>query len=223
MSDDGFIREVEEELRSDRLKRAWDRYGLALIAIAVLAVVATAGYRGWDWYTTRQASSSGDRFLEALNLANAGDNDAALSQLEALEAEGFGQYAVLARMRAATVRFEAGEADAAVADFDAIAADRSVPVALRDMARLRAAYILVDHGTYQDVAARAELLTASENPLRHSAREALGLSAFEAGRLADAQRLFDEIVADPISPPGLANRAQIMLELILASGAVAEG
>ncbi len=223
MSDDGFIREVEEELRSDRLKQFWDRFGLIIIGVAVAAVLATAGYRGWEWYSNSQASASGDRFLEALNLANGGDADAALAELDALQAEGFGQYPVLARMRAATVRFNAGDADGAVADFDEIAGDRSVPVALRDMARLRAAYILVDHGSYEDVAARAEQLAAGDNPLRHSAREALGLAAFQNGRTADAQRLFDEIRADPVAPSGLAERARIMLELIRASGAVAEG
>jgi len=106
MSDDGFFREVDEELRTERLKGLWDRYGLALIAIAVLAVLLTAGYRGWDWYNERQASASGDRFLEALNLANEGRSEPALEQLEALEADGHGQYPVLARMRAATVHAE---------------------------------------------------------------------------------------------------------------------
>ncbi|WP_306119660.1 MULTISPECIES: tetratricopeptide repeat protein [unclassified Roseitalea] len=223
MSDDGFFREVEEELRSDRLKRFWDRYGLIIIAVAVLAVALTAGYRGWEWYSARQASASGDRFLEALNLANEGNNEQALARLEALQADGHGQYPVLARMRAATVHHEAGNVDAAVEAFDTIADDRSVPGALRDLSRLRAAYILVDHGDYGQVAARAEQLTAPENPLRHSAREAIGLAAYNAERYGDAKRLFDEIVADELSPPGLANRARIMLELIDAKGAVAEG
>lgn len=223
MSDDGFFREVEEELRSDRLKSFWERYGVIIIAGAVLLVVATAGYRGWDWYSARQASASGDRFLEALTLANAGDYDAAMVELEALESQGFGQYPVLARMRAATVQVDRGQADAAVASFDEIAADRTVPDALRDIARLRAAYILVDHGAYNDVAGRAEQLTAPENPLRHSAREAMGLAAYKDGRYADAKRLFDEIIAEEFAPQGIAGRAQLMLELIEATGAVAEG
>lgn len=223
MSDDGFFREVEEELRSERLKTFWERYGVFIVAGALLIVALTAGYRAWDWYSTRQASASGDRFLEALNLANDGQSDQALEQLRALEGDGFGQYPVLARMRAATVELERGEADAAVAAFDSIAADRSVPTALREVARLRAAYILIDHGSYADVAERAEQLTAPDNPLRHSAREAMGLAAFKEGRLADAKRLFDELLEDPAAPQGVAARAQVILDLIQASGDIAEG
>ncbi|WP_375566928.1 tetratricopeptide repeat protein [Oceaniradius stylonematis] len=223
MSDDGFFREVEEELRSERLKNFWERFGVLIVAGAVLIVAVAAGYRGWEWYSARQASASGDRFLEALNLANDGQSDAALERLRSLEADGFGQYPVLARMRAATVQLEQGETDAAVTAFDAIAADRSVPVALRDMARLRAAYVMVDHGSYTDVASRAEQLTAPDNPLRHSAREAMGLAAWNEDRFADAKRLFDEILNDELAPQGVAGRAQMMVELIVASGAVAEG
>ena len=59
------------------------------------------------------------------------------------------------------------------------------------MARLRAALILVDNGSYADVSARVEALTVDTNTLRHSAREALGLSAWKEGqrrRCAEALR-----------------------------------
>jgi len=39
MSDDSFIREVDEELRHDRLKSIWDRFGNLLIGLAVLVLV----------------------------------------------------------------------------------------------------------------------------------------------------------------------------------------
>jgi hypothetical protein len=51
---------------------------------------------------------------------------------------------------------------------------------------LRAAYLLVDHGSYSDVSAEVEVLAVPGNPARHSAREALGLAAFKAGDLAKA-------------------------------------
>ena len=42
MSDDSFIREVNEELRQDQAKALWDRYGPAFIG---LAVARRAGHR----------------------------------------------------------------------------------------------------------------------------------------------------------------------------------
>ena len=92
------------------------------------------------------------------------------------------------------------------------------PPAIRDMASLRAAYLLVDNGTYADVAARAEALTADTNPLRHSAREALGLSAWKEGKSSDALKLFEQIAADDAAPRNTRQRATLMAELIRGSG-----
>jgi len=223
MSDDSFIREVEEELRSDRLKKVWDQFGAFIIAAAILIVVGTAAWRGWEYYSERQASASGDRFLAALNLANEGKSDEALAALQSLEDDGYGAYPVLARMRAATVLEEKGDAAGAVAAFDAVAADGSAPDAVRDMARIRAAYILVDTGSADDVAQRAEPLSADTSPLRHAAREALGLAAWKDGRMGDAKVLFQQIVDDLNAPRNAKQRAAIMLDLIKSSGEVQEG
>ena len=223
MSDDSFIREVEEELRSDRLKKVWDQFGAFIITAAILIVVGTAAWRGWEYYSERQASASGDRFLAALNLANEGKSDEALAALQSLENDGYGAYPVLARMRAATVLEEKGNTAGAVAAFDAVAADGSAPDAVRDMARIRAAYILVDTGTADEVAERAEPLSADTSPLRHAAREALGLAAWKDGRLGDAKVLFQQIVDDLNAPRNAKQRAAIMLDLIKSSGEVQEG
>ena len=218
MSDDSFFREVNEELRQDQAKALWDRFGPAFIGLAVLVVLGTAAFVGWQYWTESQANRSGDDFAAALALANTGKNDEALAALDALEKDGYGAYPLLARMRAATVLLQKGDAAGAVKEFDEVAADSSIPDGLRDMARLRAALILVDTGAYEDVSKRVEALTPDTNALRHSAREALGLSAWKAGKAKDALALFDQIADDQGAPRDLRQRARLMSELIRGSG-----
>jgi len=218
MSDDSFIREVNEEMRQDQAKALWDRYGPAFLVLAILVVLGTAAFVGWEYWQQSKANKSGDDFSAALLLANTGKNDEALTAFQALEKDGYGAYPLLARMRAATVLNEKGDFKGAVAQFDEVAGDDSIPDSLRDMARLRAALILVDKGNYQEVAARAEPLTAEANTLRHSAREALGLSAWKAGKAKDAIALFDQVSADEAAPRNLRQRATLMSELIRGSG-----
>ena len=218
MSDDSFIREVNEELRQDQAKALWDRYGPAFIGLAIVVVLFTAGYVGWQYWTETKANKSGDDFSAALLLANDGKADEALAALGALEKNGYGAYPLLARMRAATVLLQKGDAAGAVKEFDEVAADSSIPDGLRDMARLRAALILVDTGAYEDVSKRVEALTPDTNALRHSAREALGLSAWKAGKAKDALALFDQIADDQGAPRDLRQRARLMSELIRGSG-----
>ena len=223
MSDDSFIREVNEEFRSDQLKALWHRYGVAIVAIAALVVLGTAGYVGYRYWDESRANASGDVFSSALKLAQDGKNDEALAALGQLEKDGYGAYPVLARMRAATVKAEKGDADGAVKDFDAVAADASIPASIRDMARLRAGLLLVDYGSFEDVSGRVEALTADTNPLRHTAREALGLAAWKAGKAQDALKLFDQIAADDGAPRNTRQRATLMAELIRGSGTAPAG
>jgi len=218
MSDDSFIREVDDELRQDTLKKLWQAYGLYVIGAAVAIVLATAAWTGWDYWQRSLANASGDLYSEALDLAAKGDHDGAAKALEELEKTGHGAYPVLARLRDAMLLFDKGDKAGAVAGFDAVAADASVPQALRDMASLRAAYILVDSGSGADVATRAEALASDTNPLRHSAREALGLAAYKDGREADAVKLFTQIADDELAPQNARQRARLMTELINGSG-----
>ncbi|PYE90543.1 tetratricopeptide repeat protein [Phyllobacterium leguminum] len=214
MADDSFFREVNEEIRSDRAKAVWRRFGPLLIGAAVAIVVGTAGMVVYRHWSASQASTSGDKYLSALDLADQGKNDEALAALSALEKDGYGEYPVLARMRAATLIFQKGDSAGAVAAFDKIAADNSVPPAIQDIARLRAAFILVDTGSYDDVAKRVEPITADGDPMRFSAREVLGLAAWKAGRTDDALRLFQQLADDSGAPADISQRANVMLDLI---------
>ena len=217
MSDDSFIREVNEELRQDQFKSLWRRFGPIAIGAAVLLVVVTAGYVGYERWTSSRANASGDAFSQALELARQGENDEALAAFRDLEEGGYGSYPLLARMRAATVLAADGDTEGAVAAFDAIAADRSVTDVIADIARLRSGLLLVDHGSYTDVSARVETLTADGNALRHTAREALGLSAWKEGKRDDALQLFQQISGDAEAPRNTRQRAEMMIELILGS------
>lgn len=218
MSDDSFIREVNEELRQDQARAIWDRYGTLIVGAAVAVVLATGAYVGWAYWNESRANRAGDAFAEALTIANDGNHDQALAALGEIEDKGVAAYPLLARMRAATVLFEKGDAEGAVAAFDEVGNEGSAPAALRDMARLRAAFILVDHGSYADVASRVEALTADTNPLRHSAREALGLAAWKDGKFADALALFQQIADDQAAPGNTRQRATMMAELIRGAG-----
>jgi hypothetical protein len=219
MSDDSFIREVNEELRQDQAKALWTRFGPMVIGAAALIVAATAGWVGYDYWTQSRANASGDRFSAALEMAGDGNLDEALTAFQALQEDGYGAYPVLAKLRAATVMAERGEAEAAVAEFDAVAADGAVPQSIQDLAKLRAGYVLVDSGSYDDVAARVEVLTTGTSSLRHAAREALALSAWREGRAADALELFEQITDDDSAPRNARQRANIMVELLRGTGA----
>lgn len=218
MSDDSFIREVDEELRTERFQDFWNKYGKLAIGVAVAVVVATAGYRYYEYSTAKQAADAGDAFMAAVTLAQDGKQDEALAAFEKLEGQDSKSYQALALMRGASELAKTGNVDEAVKKFDAIAADASAEENLRSIARIRAAMLLVDSGSVSDVESRVAPLSAPGAPYRASAREALGLAHFKAGDLENAFKQFNSLVDDTETPQALAQRTKIIMDLIASRG-----
>jgi hypothetical protein len=214
MSD--IFREVDEDIRREQYKKLWDRYGVYVIGLAVLIVVATAGYKAWVYFQERQAQAMGDRYVAALTLAAAGKHDEAEAALAAIVADGTGGYPSLAKFRMASEKAVAGDKAGAVAAFDSVASDPATPALIKDMARLRAALILTESASLADLQARIGDLAATGNPWRNSAREFLGLAAWRTGDLAAAKKYYEQINDDQDKPRDLATRTSVMLSLIRA-------
>jgi len=212
-----IFQEVDEEVRREQLKKLWERYGILFIALCVLIIAGIGGWRGYDYWQTKKAGETGAAFEQAAILAESGKHKEAEVAFAKIAAEGTAGYRVLARLR------EAGELaqtdkNAAIQAYDALAADKSVGQVMQDLAAVRAGYLMVDTAPYSQMAAKLEPLTAQDRMFRHSARELLALSAWKSGDTSAARKWTDMMMADPATPAGTRSRAEILSELIAASG-----
>lgn len=218
MSNDTIFREVDEELRSDRMRALWKRFGPYIIGAAAAVVLLVAANEGWKWWQESSAARSSEQFYAALELAEAGDTAGAVAALEQVEAEGSGGYPTLARFREAAILARQGEVDEAVAAYDALAtaADNAQ---LRDLALVLAGYLLVDSGEADAVRQRVGGIAAEGHPLRNAAREALGLAQYRGGDETAALTTFQTVLEDPVVSPELRNRIEIYSAQLIARGA----
>jgi hypothetical protein len=211
---DMLAQEIDEELRRERLLKLWDQYGTYVLAGALAVVV---GVGGWKFYENQQAAASeaaSTRFIIALNafaVKRPSDGQKALEELAASAPAG---YAGLARLRLAAHEASEGNTAEAAKAYEEVARDSLVDPLLADFARLQGAMLKMDDGLFADVKNRLTPLAAERNPWRHSARELLGLAAYQAGRSAEARNYFQRLVADKSAPPGIAERAKVMLAVL---------
>jgi hypothetical protein len=98
--------------------------------------------------------------------------------------------------------------------YDEIAADRSVAAPEQDLAKVRAAGLLLETASYPSMLARLEPATGPAAAFRHTARELLALSALRANDTAAARRWLDVIAADGETPPSLRSRADAIQALL---------
>lgn len=219
MSD--IFREVDEDIRQEKYRRLWDRLGPWVIAVAVLIVVGTGGYRGWLYWQESQSQQAGDAFFEAVRLSESGD--VALAEQKFAElSDATGGYPALAKLRAATDMVREERTTEALAEFDALSRDSSVDSTLRDIASLRAAYVAVDTEDYAAVADRVEGLTGEDGPFRAAAREILAVAAWKAGDVETARSWIAALDDDPATPTDVARRVGILSQVIDAAFGAAD-
>ncbi|MBK1622318.1 tetratricopeptide repeat protein [Afifella marina] len=209
---DHFIREVDEELRREQLKTLWERFGLVIIGVCILIVAITAGYRGYVWWQSKQAAEEGDRYLTALEAIDAGNEAEGRETLAALAKDG-GGYGMLARLRNAEILAKTDE-PAAIAAYDEVANDGSVAPVMRDLARVRAGLLALDAGDLDGAESRVSSLDEAGNAWRHTAREILGMVAYQRDALEKARDYFVAIDQDVQAPQGVRNRAGLMISVI---------
>lgn len=218
MSD--IFREVEEDLRKERAQALWDKYGIWVIGAAVAIVAVVAGTTWWNAYQRSQAEDASRAYMEADALAAEGELAEAARRFEALAAERGGGYETVARLRAAALLAEAGERDAAVAAFDAVAGEASDPV-LSDLAALRAALVLSDVASPDELAVRLTPLAEEGRPWRFTALELLAFAALRADDREAAGQHYRALAEGEGVPPLSRERARTMLRGLQLEGPVA--
>jgi Uncharacterized protein conserved in bacteria len=219
MSNENIFREIDEELRSDRMRAMWRRFAPFVIGGAIAIVVLVAANEGWSWYTKSQSSQASQELYAALDTAGRGDLAAAQTQLDQLAADGSGGYPVLAEFRKAALLAEQGDVQGAVAAYDALANSQS-NMRLRELALLLAGNLLVDGGTLAEVEARLGTLATDDSAMRRVARELLGLAQYKAGDFAAAEASFQAVLDDPLATSSLRNRMAYYMAQMLSEGTV---
>ena len=215
MSD--IFQEVDEEVRRERLEQLWKRYGNYIIAAALVVLACVGAWRGYVYWEERKAAEAGAAYEAASALADAGKHSEAEAAFAKLANEGTAGYRGLARFREAA-QLGLSDPKAAVATYDALARDASLGQSMQDLAAVRAALLLVDTASYQDLRARLEPLTAADRPFRHSARELLAFGAWRAGDSAAARQWIEAVVSDPTTPGSIRTRVDVLSALIPSDG-----
>ncbi|MGE0564667.1 MAG: tetratricopeptide repeat protein [Pseudolabrys sp.] len=212
-----IFQEVDEEVRRERLKQLWDRYGIYLIILVVLIVGAVAGWRTYQWYEAKKAAEAGAAFEQAVALSEADKSKEAEAAFAKIAAEAPAGYRLLARLRVAA-ELANDDTKAAVAQYDGIAADTSLGQTMRDLAAVRAAILLVDTAPLDDMRGRLEPLAAADRAFRHTAREMLAMSAYRANDIAAARKYIDMVAGDAETPPGTRQRIEVLSALLASEG-----
>jgi hypothetical protein len=204
---DTFMREVDEELRKDRLNQFVARYGWAILAGVVLVLAAVGGLIWWNNQQRAEAGSQGESLVDALDSIEAGNRSAAAAKIGELAESDVEGYRVAALFVRASSQAEAGNGAAAIATLRSIADNQDFAEPYRQAALLRQTALEFDRLQPQVVIRRLGPLARPGQPWFGSAGEMVAMAHMKMRRPDLAGPLFQRIGRDESVPPSIRTRA----------------
>lgn len=213
--------QVEEELRSDRYTRLARTWGPVVGGVLLVALVAALGWWGWDSFQTNRAAKASVAYSRGLEAMEAGNASGARAAFVEAAQDGNGAYKALSLNQQAALALAENKADEAVKLFDEAAKASRDPL-LADVARLKAAWLLmdIDSTPLADIEKRLTPLTEEKRPLRPFAQQALAMARLQRGQAAEARSILVQLTLGQDVPDVIRQTSQSTIDAI-DSGALA--
>lgn len=203
MSD--IFREVEEDVRREKLQKFWKAYGDYMIALAAVIIIGIAGWQLWQRYEAKQRDAASVAFTAAQRITDPKAAAVAFADLAKTAPKG---YRLLARLEQAHSMLASGQRDGALALYKEIAdEDKGGPGAV---ARLRQGWALADTNSRTDLETLLAPLRQPSSAWKQMADEILAYSDYHNNQIAKAATEFTALANDAGAPAQLRVRAKAM-------------
>jgi hypothetical protein len=197
-----MLRELEEDIRREKLQKLWNSFGRLMIGVSVGIILMTIGFVAWREHKQDVASEQTSRFIHALDRFNAGDYDGALALFGELADDDSPHYG-LAMLRKAQLKVLTGHKDEAIKTYAVLAthdgSEANQPFI--DLAKVLSAH---------DPKTLVEPDKASAFFYTQSEWKAWQL--LQQGKKQEAAELFLSLRGDSAAPSSMRDRATLVLQ-----------
>jgi hypothetical protein len=211
---DLLAQEIDDELRREQLLKLWDKYGIHVLIAALAVIVGVAGWKYYQYAQEQAARLASVQYIVALGDLSSNRTFDGQKRLQELIPKAPPGYAALARLRLAGAESAQGSAIDALKAYEQIAKDPTVDPIFQDYARLQIVMLKFDAVPYPELRNQLSSLASDRSPWRHSARELMGLGAMKEGWPLEARNHFQRLLGDRDTPPGIAERARVMVAML---------
>ena len=186
------VYDLEEQEQLAELKTWWAQYGNLVTSILLVIALAVAGWQGWSWWQRDQAAQA-SALYGGLQQAATQRDAKRTRELAGDLIDKFPRtaYAAMGALVSARVQQDVGEAKTAQLQLQ-WAADNAADEALRALANLRLAGVLLDEKNYDGALARLTSLPATPFLVRH--HEITGDIYFAQSKVSEARVAYEAAI-----------------------------
>jgi len=206
--------EVDEDLRREKLEKAWKKYAPYIIGLIVIFIGGMAGRVYWKDYEESKKIIESDHYQAAIAALHDGRDQEAQTELEAISKGSNEGYELLAQLQLAGDQAKQDNLDEALSIYDQVSGNTKFEDRYRQFANLMAGMILVDQDRYDEARVRLAQLEGEDSFWSFSAQEMLGLMALEQENYDEAADIFRTLSITPNTPQEMKARAGEFLQII---------
>ncbi len=208
-----FVEEVEEDIRQEKIKKMWRRFGPPAATVAALIVL---GVFSWSFYINAKEQKSrdlSDQFLKAMEQVSLGQTETAQQIFKNLSQSSVKGYEFSSLMALAYQNIQKGDISKALGYYDLIIQGQ-FDEAYKNLARVLAAQTSVGMEYYANYQDDIEKISASNLALKWSAREVKALHFISLSKMDLAKSELKNLAESTEVPADIRVRAQMILEVI---------
>jgi hypothetical protein len=204
---DTFLREVDENLRRDRMRDFAKKHGNWIGVAVVLFLAACGGFIWWQQHQIQRSEGQVEEISAIYRDVGAGKVSDAPKRLDKLATSGSKAIRASALFTAAAVALQQNDHKLAIAKYREIAGDSGLPQSYRDAALIRQTALEFDQIKPDEVISRMSPFAKRGNPWFGTAGEMTALAMIKQGKRSEAGRLFAAIAKDKGVPDAIRARA----------------
>lgn len=209
---DSLLREVDEDMRQERMRQMWRRYRTPLLFIVMTLIVITAGASLWRDHQSKKAGAAMARLDAAISQLDRGLADQALTGFKTLAAESDGELRDISLLWQARAEAQSNKAEDAVKTLTTLAERPSGrDLVWRDLACLR---LLSANATTPHACS-----STSASPLKSQRMEWHAALFWQNGKYDEARTLLKTIIDDENTPSTQRERAKRLMRTLPAKAA----
>ena len=191
-----IFQEVEEDIRSDKVRSIWKKYRVYIILLLLLIVCSVGIKSFWDYYKLKNLETRSENYFKAIDLIN---QDGGIGGIQALttfseqNGENENYLTMISNFTEAALRRNNNDLKNSLEIYSVII-NGDIDITYKDYAKIQSAEVLMELKNYKE--AKVFLSEVTGSLFSTIAKEYTGYIELYEGNTSKAKDIFQEIVDD---------------------------
>lgn len=213
-ADDILFQEINEELKQEKMRNFWKKYGILATVVVIAALTFAVSFESIKAWQNKKAQTWSDAYAYAYNLQIQGKYDESIAVFKDIEQQNGGIYRDIAQMQIANILLEQAKNDEALTVLTALVNNPDANVSIQNMAIFKLASYKLDNAPREEIEALLNRLIIDNGSWVNVAKEMKAMLEIREGNLSQALEIYNDILNNNELSDTLKSRVQDMISVL---------